>query len=212
MADDLLNKLNGMGEKKAVGIGHSLGGVLTLYAAVRQPELFEKLVLIDPTMLSPRFLWRVRLMKLIGKDARSFLIEGALRRKRTWESEEAAYQYFRNRKLFKEWSDGMVLAYTEGMTAPSPTGGVYLTYPPEWEAQIYRTIPTDVWKIAKLLKVPTLVIRGENSNTFTLESEKAFRKALPQARFEVVAGAGHLVAQEKPMEIGKSIKDWLLIP
>ncbi len=212
MADDLLNKLKGMEAKKVVGIGHSLGGVLTLCAAVRQPELFEKVILIDPTMLSPRFLWRVRLMKLIGKDARSFLIEGALRRKRTWESRKAAYQYFRDRKLFKEWSDEMVLAYTEGMTAPSPTGGVYLTYSPEWEAQIYRTIPTDVWKMAKMLKVPTLVIRGENSNTFTADSEKAFRKVRPEARFEVIAGAGHLVAQERPMEIGKSIADWLRPP
>ena len=40
MADDLLEGLKGMGAQKVIGLGHSLGGVLTLYAAVKQPELF----------------------------------------------------------------------------------------------------------------------------------------------------------------------------
>jgi len=209
MADDLLEDLKGFSAQKVIGIGHSLGGVLTLYAAVKQPELFSHVILIDPTMLSPKLLWQIRLMKLIGMDARSFLIKGALRRKRTWESGEAAYQYFRDRKIFKNWSDETVRAYSDSMTAPSPMGGVYLVYPPEWEAQIYRTIPTDVWKFAALIQQSTLVIRGETSNTFTAGSEKAFRKANPKARFEMVQGAGHLVSQEKPVEIGRLILDFI---
>jgi pimeloyl-ACP methyl ester carboxylesterase len=95
------------------------------------------------------------------------------------------------------------------MTAPSPEGGVSLIYTPEWEAQIYRTIPTDVWAFAAKVQKPLLVIRGENSNTFTRDSEKSFRKVNPRALFEVVGGAGHLVAQEKPEEVGKLISDFL---
>src|SRR3970040_2009458 len=95
------------------------------------------------------------------------------------------------------------------MTGPSPDGGVQVIYSPEWEARIYRTIPTDVWKYAKLLRLPTLVIRGENSNTFTAESEGAFRSANPEVSFAVVPGAGHLVPQEKPEEIGRLILNFL---
>jgi pimeloyl-ACP methyl ester carboxylesterase len=212
MADDLLEGLKGLGPQKVIGVGHSLGGVLTLYAAVKQPELFSQVILIDPTMLSPKLLWQIRLMKLFGLEARSWLVKGALRRKRTWESTGEAYQYFRGRQLFKNWSDEIVRTYTASMTATSPMGGVYLIYPPEWEARIYKTIPTDVWKFAKLLQQHTLVIRGENSNTFTLDSEKAFRKANPQVVFKVIQGAGHLVPQEKPKEIGDLMEDFLGSP
>ena len=212
MADDLLEGLKGMGAQKVVGVGHSLGGVLTLYAAVKQPDLFSHVVLVDPTLLSPKLLWQFKFMKLFGLEARSYLIKGALRRKREWENPEAAYQYFRGRQLFKNWSDEMVRSYTESITATSSTGGVYLAYPPEWEARIYKTIPTDIWGFAKRLQQPTLVIRGENSNTFTADSEKAFRKANPRAVLKVVQGAGHLVPQEKPEEVGRLILDFLREP
>lgn len=209
MADDLIEGLKGMGAHQVVGIGHSLGGVLTLYAAVKEPGLFKRIVLIDPTMLAPGLLRKIQVLKFFGFEARNFLIKGALRRKREWESPEAAYDYFRNRRLFKFWSDDMVESYTKSITAPSAQGKVSLSYPPEWEARIYKTIPTDVWKFAGLLDQPTLVIRGENSNTFLGDGEKEFRKMNPQVNFEVVPGAGHLIPQEKPEEVGKLILNFL---
>ncbi|HTC22116.1 MAG TPA: alpha/beta hydrolase [bacterium] len=209
LSDDLLEGLRSFENQKIIGIGHSLGGVLTLYAAVKQPDRFSRIILIDPTMLAPKLLWQIKLMKLFGLESRSYLIKGALRRKRTWENREEAYQHFRSRGLFKNWSDEVVTAYTDSMTGPSPTGGVHLIYPPEWEAQIYRTIPTDIWKFAAMLQQPTLVIRGETSNTFTTDSEKAFRKANLGAIFEVVQGAGHLVPQERPEEVGGLLMDFI---
>ena len=112
---------------------------------------------------------------------------------------------FSGTQLFKNWSDEMVHAYSDSITGPAPDGRVQLIYPPEWEAQMYRTIPSDVWKFTKLIGQPTLVIRGETSNTFTADSEKAFRKSNPKVSFEVVPGAGHLVPQEIPCEVGSLI-------
>ena len=142
-------------------------------------------------------------------EARTELVQGALRRRRHWESREQAYQSFKEKPLFKKWPDEILRAYVEGMTAPSEKEGVQLTYSPEWEAQIYRTIPTDVWKKAAQLSQPTLVIRGEKSNTFTAESEKAFHKANSLASFAVEKNAGHLVPQEQPDEIGHIILGFL---
>lgn len=210
MADDLLEGLKEFSGQKIIGVGHSLGGVLTLYASIKRPDLFDRLVLIDPTMLDPKLLRRVKWSKFFGMETRSDLVKGALRRKRTWESTQAAYAYFKGRPLFKDWPDGTVRAYAESMTGPASEGGVQLVYPPEWEARIYRTIPTDVWKSAKLLSVPTLVIRGENSNTFTEGSEKAFRETAPKASFAVVNGAGHLVPQEKPEAVSDLLKSFLV--
>lgn len=210
LADDLLEGLKEMGSPPVTAVGHSLGGAVTLYAAVRRPDLFSKVILLDPTLLSPKLLWQIRLFKLVGFEARSFLVKGALRRKKAWENQEEAYQHFRNRKLFQNWSDAMVRTYTESMTGPAPGGSVQLTYPPEWEARIYETIPTDVWKFVARLQQPTLVVRGEMSNTFTADSEKAFRKKQTHADFRIIEGAGHLIAQEKPTETGKLMLEFLV--
>jgi pimeloyl-ACP methyl ester carboxylesterase len=208
-ADDLLDALRPLGDKKIVGVGHSLGGVLTLYAALKEPERFSRIVLMDPTMLPPALLRKVWWMKKCGLEFRSDLVAGALRRRRHWDSLEAALESFKTKALFQSWPTETVGDYAESMTAPDPQGGVSLVYPPEWEARIYQTIPTDVWKAAAGLKVPTLVIRGEASNTFTDESEAAFQKADPSAIFRVVAGAGHLFPFEKPGETAALVRDFL---
>jgi pimeloyl-ACP methyl ester carboxylesterase len=208
-ADDLLAGLKEVSSNKVIAIGHSLGGVATLYAAVREPELFSHVILIDPTMLPPAFLRKVWLLKWFGIETRKELVQGALRRRRQWANREEAYQSFKTRPLFKQWPDETLWAYVDGMTAPDEAGGIKLIYPPEWEARIYRTIPTDVWKFAARLTQPTLVIRGETSNTFTADSEKAFRKAKPDASFAVVKEAGHLVPQERPEEVGRRIQEFL---
>jgi pimeloyl-ACP methyl ester carboxylesterase len=210
MGDDLIAGLEELKAKNVVGIGHSMGGVITLYAALKRPDLFSKLVLIDPTMLDPKLLWKIRWMRLFGLEARNQLVQGALRRKRTWPSREEVFQYFKGKPLFKNWPEEAVRVYAESLTEPSGNGEeVRLIYPPEWEARIYRTIPTDVWSLPRRILCPALVIRGENSNTFTSESERAFRKANPKVPIVVVNGASHFVPQEKPEEVGKLIMDFL---
>jgi pimeloyl-ACP methyl ester carboxylesterase len=198
LADDLLSALRSLGNRKIIGVGHSLGGVLTLLAALKEPERFSRIVLIDPTMLPPPLLRKVWWMKKLGLEFRPDLVAGALRRRRHWDSLEAALESFKTKPLFRAWNPEVIEDYAKSLTAPDPQGGVSLAYSHEWEARIYQTIPTNVWKAAAQLKVPSLVIRGETSNTFTAESEAAFQKANPSAVFRVAAGAGHLVPFEKP--------------
>lgn len=50
-ADDLVNILDGLGVERCCFVGHSVSAMIGILAAVRRPELFEKLVLIGA---SPR--------------------------------------------------------------------------------------------------------------------------------------------------------------
>lgn len=52
-AEDLLAVLDEAGLDRVVGVGHSVGSVITLLAALAQPQRFERLVWLAP---SPRFL------------------------------------------------------------------------------------------------------------------------------------------------------------
>jgi pimeloyl-ACP methyl ester carboxylesterase len=208
LTEDMLQALKTLG-KKVIGVGHSLGAVITLNAALEAPELFSRVILIDPTMLAPHLLREAWLLRKLGLEFRPDLVRGALRRRRHWDSREAALEGFKSKGIFKSWPLDVLKDYAQSMTAPDPQGGVSLTYSPEWEAKIYQTIPTDVWAKAARLQVPALVLRGETSNTFTAPSEAAFRKASPQTVFQVVPGAGHLAPHEKPEQTAAFVLDFL---
>ncbi len=208
-ADDLIRGLDSIGAKGIAAVGHSLGGVVTLYAAVKRPDLFSRIVLLDPTMLDPARLWKIRLMRLLGLETRRSLVEGAVRRRRHWRSVKEAFLSFKEKPLFKSWPKETVLSYAKSLIRPSAEGGVDLAYPPEWEARIYQTIPTDVWDYARRLTRPTLVLSGENSDVFTPDSREAFRQANPAVQVETILGAGHLLAQENPLEVGARMAKFL---
>jgi pimeloyl-ACP methyl ester carboxylesterase len=62
---------------------------------------------------------------------------------------------------------------------------------------------------AESLKLPVLAIRGGSRSALTDEDEDRFLELVPHAAFIPVAGAGHLVARDKPAELAKVIADFL---
>ena len=69
--------------------------------------------------------------------------------------------------------------------------------------------PSDIWRSVGQLRSMTLVIRGEDSETFTASTERRLARCLPQARFVTIPDAGHLVAFERPAETGAQIRCFL---
>jgi pimeloyl-ACP methyl ester carboxylesterase len=209
LADDLIEGLASLSAEGIVGVGHSLGGVLTLWAAVRRPDLFRAAILVDPVLLPPLWLWWVRLLRCLGLEQRLPLVQAALHRHRTWPSRRACFDHYREKAPFARWSDEALWAYVEAGTRPRPDGQVELVYRPEWEARIFATVPTGVWRDVRRLAVPALVVRGELSQTFRPEAQARMARLLPRARFVTIPGAGHLVPMERPAETGAAILRFL---
>jgi pimeloyl-ACP methyl ester carboxylesterase len=207
--DDLLAGLDALTTEPVIGIGHSFGAIATLYGAAKRTERFSRLVLLDPTLLSPPIVAIIHVLRLLGRETRFRLAEGALRRRRTWESTEAAYKYFRGRRLFARWPDRVLRSYTESIAAPGDDGQVHLNYSPEWEARIYNTIATDVWGLLRRVRQPMLVIRGAESEPFTPLSLLTFRLLKPSVPIITLEGVGHLLPHEKPEVVGKLIAEFL---
>jgi pimeloyl-ACP methyl ester carboxylesterase len=87
---------------------------------------------------------------------------------------------------------------------------------PEWEAHIFATVPAGTWRAVLKLRPrgnrqppPTLIMRGERSDTFRAESQARMERLLPQARYLVIPDAGHLARMERPTEVGAAILDFL---
>jgi pimeloyl-ACP methyl ester carboxylesterase len=209
LADDLIEGLDALGVRGIFGVGHSLGGVLTLWAAIRRPDLFRATVLIDPVILPPSWLWTLRVLRAVGLRERQPLVQGALRRRRSWPSRQACYEHYREKALFADWSDDALWDYVESGTRCQEGNGVELVYPSEWEAHIFATTPTRIWRDVPKLRIPTLVIRGERSRVFLPTAQARMARNLPQAQFITISNAGHLLPMERPRETGSAIRAFL---
>jgi len=209
LADDLIEGLDSLRLKGIVGVGHSLGGVLTMWAAVCRPDLLRAVVLIDPVILPPGRLWVLRLLRALRLERRLPLVQATLRRRRAWPSRRACYEHYRHKPLFAVWPEASLWAYVEAATRERANGQVELVYPPEWEAHIFATAPTDAWQAVPHLHTPALVVRGEHSATFRPECLARMARLLPHARFAVISGAGHLAPMERPAETGMVIQTFL---
>ncbi|MBN1661860.1 MAG: alpha/beta hydrolase [Anaerolineae bacterium] len=209
MAGDVVDELEASGMAPVIGVGHSLGGVLTLWAAIDRPDLFRCVILVDPVILPPRWLWLVRIMRRLGLERRQPFVQAARRRRRTWPSRQACFDHYRDRALFARWPDAALWDYVNSVTEPASSGGVSLAYPPEWEAHLFARVPTRIWEDVPRLRVPALFLRGEKSNTFLPEAAARVARLLPAARHAEVAGTGHLLPMEKPVEVAALIRTFV---
>jgi len=193
-----------------IGVGHSIGAMVTLRAALRDPAQFRALVLLDPVLFIPRRLVEWKLQR--AKDPRSSpLIEGALRRRRLFKDLESAFRSYRQRDVFRYMTDENLRIYIEGITRPSVNGGYELLYSPEWEARIYFTSlqDFDIWNNLEKLKVPALFLRGAETDTFLEEAAALVKQKQPGAVVEALDKSTHLLPLERPQEVLEIIRSFL---
>lgn len=207
VADDLLAFFDQEGVSEVIGVGHSLGAVATMLAAVQRPLLFRALVLIEPVFLSPQILELVRQFPEQAKQMPMVL--NALRRRNQWPSRQAAFDLFRTKEVFGRWSDDALWDFVQYGLVENEQGEVSLLYTREWEAQFYGLPPTMVWDEIPSVIAPTLAVRGVKSDTLTPESWAFWQSLQTQATFIEMADAGHMVTMERPLALAEHIITFL---
>ncbi len=203
IADDLVTFFDQENLRGVIGVGHSLGGVAMLMAAVKRPELFQALVLIEPVFLEPR--WLEAAKSATWEERMQFpLVQSAVRRRDQWESVEEVFERYRPKSVFAGLSDEVLWDFVRAGTRPcnplDPTQGVTLTYPKLWEAQIYATLP-QVWEPLPHLPQPFIGIRAANSDTLSKKAWRLWQQLLPDATYIEIPDTGHLLPLEKPQAL-----------
>jgi pimeloyl-ACP methyl ester carboxylesterase len=56
---------------------------------------------------------------------------------------------------------------------------------------------------------PTMVVAASHDKVFASETLARYASAIPNARYELVENAGHLVPMEKPAEIARLLANWV---
>lgn len=221
---DVIQLLESLGARDVVGIGHSLGGVATIYAAAARPDLFRALVLIEPVLIMPEVYHRLGFGKP-GAEARIPIIRSALQRRERFPDRRAAFEHWRAKATFARLTDATLWNYVNaaitdaadaveaqdgrGKDRAVATDGVSLLYPRDWEARIYATIPVAVWEVLPQLRTPTLALRGEDTDTISPDAWREWQVRQPGATFVEVPGTGHLLPLESPDAVAEQILGFL---
>lgn len=206
--DDLLETVDAISPgAPVIGVGHSLGGIATAFAAARRPERFRALVLIDPVLITPlRIAVYNRATWLLSR--KRALLRATRRRREAWPDREAAFANLRGKRLFRQVDDPGLRDCVDGMVEDAPDGGVRLRFAREWEAAIFARAPWAWGALAKLAAVPTLAIRASGSELLNAAVWARWQRTSSRARFETVEGS-HLVPIERPAEIAALVRGFL---
>jgi pimeloyl-ACP methyl ester carboxylesterase len=211
-SEDLLEFLAHRKASPVIGVGHSIGAIVTLRAALRDPGKFHALVLIDPVLFVPSFLVKWYIVRMLGLGDRLHpLIAAAKKRRQTFDDLETVFRSYRGRSVFRAMGDENLRTYIEGITRKTDNGSYELIYSPEWEAQIYRTgmQDFDIWHGLPKLEVPTLFIRGAETDTFLEDAAKYVKRKQPRARVETLDRTTHLLPLERPQEVFDIMQSFL---
>ena len=210
LALDLQQFLSEVASGPAIGLGHSLGAVTTLFCAATRPELFRAVVLIDPVIFPLLMSPVLAVAEGLGLSSRARLPALTRRRRTEWPSREAVFAAYRRAAVFARWSDSGLWDYVIAVTEGQPGGGVRLRYPREWEARIFETVPPDSWlAMPHLRSMPTLVLRGQLSTTFSSNASRSMRWFLPGAKYAEIEGADHFVPMTHPVEAAEVVLSFL---
>jgi pimeloyl-ACP methyl ester carboxylesterase len=177
--------------------------VTGLLAAAKKPSLFSQLIAIEPVLIMPRFLLPLKILSRFAPH-RMPLVAGTLRRRDRWESQEQAFEHLRTKRVFGRITDAVLRDHVDAATVRQADGSVSLRYSKEWEVQCYRRIP-GVWRQVAQCRVPSLYVRGAESDTLSPEAWSRTRRLAQVSDFVEVPGTGHLLPLEQPEALASLI-------
>jgi pimeloyl-ACP methyl ester carboxylesterase len=212
LTDDLLEYLDVRQTEPVIGVGHSMGGIALLRAALRSPQQFRAIILIDPVLFPPYIIriWQIiRAMRL--ENYIHPLISVARNRRRKFDDLDRLFNGYRHKPIFKYMDDRALRAYIEGIACPDEMG-YHLCYSPDWESRIYSTSTwhdMDIWRGLSGLKPRTVILRGMETDTFWASTGHLVQKKQPNIRVETLENTTHLLPLERPDGVSVLIQSFL---
>lgn len=190
MAADLLAVLDHARAERATLVGNSIGGMIALQTAIDAPERVAALVVVSSaTGLAPVVPPEVRVAYRERFEATfAFMMENAVSARTRRENPE-------------------VMAFLSGAAA-APENFV----PAVLQACVADPQGVFDWDITRKLgdlRAPTLILAGAEDRAVPIEATRALAGAIPGARFEIVADAGHYLPLERPAEFNERLRAFL---
>ena len=211
--NDFENYLNIENITKCIGIGHSIGGNIVLHTAIKEPDYFSKIILLDPTLFPPKIIFIWKFLNLFNLQEKILdLSKSAKNKKMKYKNYEEIFNNYRSKKIFKLIKDKDLKRYINSITRVNSDNSIDINYSNNWERTIYnKGLIKDnyIWKNIENLKLPCLIIAAENSTAFPYSSIKKIKKKNQSIQIEILKGVTHLFPFEKPEKVNDIINDFI---
>jgi len=182
---------------EGVLVGNSAGGAIAMLTTLRHPDRVSALILIDPAVYieAAAPAWIKPLLGLPQIDRIGpYLLRGV----QNWGIEFGKSAWYDPSKITPQISEGYMLP----LKAENWDRGF-------WEfflASKALNLETNLSKI----KIPVLVITGENDRIVPAEQSIHLSKELPNAQLVVIPQCGHIPQEECPDAVLKAMNDFLV--
>ncbi|NQW24205.1 MAG: alpha/beta hydrolase [SAR202 cluster bacterium] len=205
IGEDSASVIQALGLEESIAIGHSAGGMSMLIADSLVPGIIGKGVLVDTRVgESP--------MNLLTPEEAKLRIERTLQKRSIWESRDAMYAAYRDRRVFKPWTDEVFTDYIDGATRPLGDGRVELKCNPQVEESFYQNrVELDTAKVLKGLGGEYVLLVGAYDGAQTPQDAAVLHLQKETKDFQVKElGAGsHFVPMEHPNLVLKEIRNFI---
>jgi 3-oxoadipate enol-lactonase len=188
LADDLKGLLDALGIKQTHYAGLSMGGMIAQAFALKYPGVFQSMVLADTTSRRPpnaAQMWGERIQNAQAKGMGA-IVQGTLER---WFTEP--YRNARKDVMERIGND----------IRNTPVAG--------FVGCCHAISKVDYLDRLKEIKVPALVMVGEQDHGTPPEAARAIQANLPGSELKIIPSAAHLSNVEQADEFNKSMTDFL---
>jgi pimeloyl-ACP methyl ester carboxylesterase len=188
----------------ALLVGHSLGGLLSLMAACRRPDLARGIVMLDSPVITG---WRahgLQVFKASGLIRRVSPGRIAQHRRHVWPDRAAVHAHFAAKHAFARWDPRVLADYVEHGFVERD-GRVELAFDRDIETRIYNTLPHQLGRMLRRHppRCPVAFVAGTRSVEVRQGGLEAAR-ALARERFAWIEGT-HLYPMERPDETARLV-------
>lgn len=186
-------------------VGHSLGGILSLMCAAKNPGLVRGVLLLDSPILAG---WKATTLGLAKRTPLvSSLSPGRISSKRRnhWPDRDAALEHFRHKKAFAHW-DAQVLKDYIAHGTTERDGQIYLSFDRDIETRIYNTLPHNLGELLRKhpVQCPVAFIGGTHSVEMRQVGMELTQR-ITKGRVMMLDGS-HLFPMEKPLATAAAIE------
>ena len=204
LVDEVIVSIKSQTTEPVIGLGHSLGGVLSLLAAIEEPSLFKAVILLDSPLLGGFKSHMIRVAKTLGFIDKVTPAHRTRLRREFWPTKDDARTYLKSRPLFKTFTDACLEDYiTYGLQKNAR--GYALRFDRQVEYVIYRTIPHVVPSYEGQFKVPAALIYGTESTVVHRLDVRHMQKYYGMVCFETPGT--HMFPMEHPKALANRIID-----